>query len=88
MKTVPLRFKHCKVCNGLFIPTHNSNTVCSEECLKIASHNRWKEYEQRKWKKKWDEKVERSRKAIMDCASEGEKLGLSYGQYVALKHES
>lgn len=66
----------CTVCGNEFVTKNINAKYCGRECTKIAYRGRYK-YEKRK------SDVQSRSKSLVEIDKEAEKLGLSYGKYVA-----
>ena len=74
--------KTCVECEGRFEATFSAAKYCCPECKYRGNLKRQEEYRQRKA----EEKVQKSIKGmtIADINAAARKVGMNYGQYVAL----
>lgn len=79
----------CRICGKLFDSKHGS-IYCSDECRKIAIKEQTKRrsgYYREYYKKQRTEKKTKKRKSeISDINAEARALGMTYGQYQAMKY--
>ena len=86
--------KKCIICGKVFRTNKTRQRTCSQECSKEHNRNQSREHARdRKYQPKPNnegKKVIKSRKAtnipsVSEIAAEANKLGMSYGKYVAMQ---
>lgn len=86
--------KKCIICGNVFRTSNTRQRTCSQECSKEHNRNQSREHARnRKYQPKPnndEKKVIKSRKAtnipsVSEIAAEANRLGMSYGKYVAMQ---
>lgn len=75
---VNLKDIKCHICGNMFKSNRNAY-VCSKECKKVLKRQYYRKYSEAKKNK------EKQNKNLEENLKEAEKLGLSYGKYIAIR---
>lgn len=77
------REKVCIICGKRYIAYTPNSRYCSDECKEEGNRIIKEMYNDRRVKC-YHAKKKKSNDALIDISAEAKKLGMSYGQYVAL----